>query len=88
MKIPTHLYTLFVYNEILLKKKDIVENILHELKFVNRSEILDALGKLINNYKESSKESAELIEFLNDCGVAYLQQFIISISNTLNDDNN
>ena len=39
LKICTHIYTLFVYNKMLLKKKDTVENILHELKFVNHPEV-------------------------------------------------
>lgn len=78
LKITTHSYTLFVYNKILLKKMDTIENILHDLKFVNRPNVLDAIGNLEQDNIENAEE---VFEFLKDNGVKYIEQFMISNSN-------
>jgi hypothetical protein len=76
LKISTHIYTFFVYNEVLLQRKDTVENILHELKFVNQNNILGTIGKLKPNNIKS-----EVIQTLKDSGVKYLDQYIFFNSN-------
>lgn len=73
LKIATHSYTFFVYNNILLKRKDTVENVLHQLRLVNRPKILGALGTLEQNNVENS---IEVIKYLKDNGVKYLAEFL------------
>jgi hypothetical protein len=47
LKILLHIYTIYVYNVILFKRKDTVENVLEELRFVNREpEILGLIGQM------------------------------------------
>ena len=72
LSIPTHTYTIFVYDEILLKQKDTPENVLHELEFVTKSNILNTLGKLEQNLIHDKKD---IIEILENVGVKYIQQF-------------
>jgi hypothetical protein len=83
LKITTHTYTIFVFNKILLKGKDSVENVLHDLRFCNQPEILDALGQIHFGRIDNDHEIDELLEAV---GVKYLQQFIIYNSNLLDDD--
>ena len=83
LKIPTHAYTIFVYEKILLKRKDNLENILHELKFVNHPTILDALGRLGFGTLENA---ATITDILKAVGVKYIEPFIIHNSNLLSDD--
>lgn len=83
LKISTHTYTIFVFNKILLKRKDSVENILHDLKFCNQPEILNALGQI---QFDTTEHDHELIEYLESTGVKYLPQFLIHNSNLLSDD--
>lgn len=44
LNITTHIYMIFVYNEILLGKRDSVENVLHELRFAEKYELLNTIG--------------------------------------------
>lgn len=83
LKITTHAYTIFVFNKILLKRKDSVENVLHDLRFCNQPEILNALGQI---QPGTTDHDPEIVEFLENAGVKYLQQFIIDNSNLLDDD--
>lgn len=83
LKITTHTYTIFVYNKILLKQKDSVENILHDLKFSNHPDILNALGQIQFGTTEQDHDRVKFLEFI---GVKYLQQFIMHNSNLLSDD--
>lgn len=83
LKLKTHSYTLFVYNKILLKRKDTLENILHDLKFTTHyPEVLDALERL---EQKSLDNEAEVANALEKIGVKYLQEFIIHNSNLLDD---
>ena len=51
LKILLHIYTIYVYNVILFKGKDTVENILEELRFVNgEPKILGLIGQMSVNY--------------------------------------
>lgn len=83
LKIKIHAYTIFVFNKILLKRKDSVENVLSDLRFCNQSEILNALGQI---HFGTTDHPNETVEFLENAGVKYLEQFIIHNSNLLNDD--
>ena len=47
LNIDVHVYTVYVYEIILFKSKDTVENILEELKFVNNSpKILEVIKRM------------------------------------------
>ena len=84
LKVKTHSYTIFVFNKILLKRKDNLENILHELKFTSTYPvILDAIGRIEQGTIENEPE---MTMFLENIGVRYLQQFFIHNSNVLTDD--
>jgi hypothetical protein len=85
LKVPTHTYTLFVYNKILLPQKDSVENVLQEFRVVGQYDTLDALGRL----KEGILDNApQAVGALKERGVQYIDQFMIDNSNLLDDDNN
>jgi hypothetical protein len=75
LKITTHTYTIFVYNQILLKKKDTAENILHELKLANHSGLLGAIGNLEQGNIENAEE---LIQLLKAKGLKYLDDFVLA----------
>ena len=79
LSIPTHTYTIFVYEEILLKQKDIPENVLHELKLVTKSNILSTLGKLEQNLIHDEND---IIEILENIGVKYIRQFHFHFKNS------
>ncbi len=83
LKIPTHAYTIFVYDEILLNEKDSIENVLIDLRLVNKPEILNALGRLIQGDNE---DAAKASEYLKNYSIRYIQQFIMLSSNLLSDD--
>ncbi len=76
LSIPTHIYTIFVYNEILLKRKDLIENIIHELRFVYQFGLLNILGKLELGYLT---DETEIVELLEQFGLKYIQQFLFFI---------
>ena len=74
LNIASHTYTIFVFNNILLKKADSVENVLHEFRFINHDDLLDVIGNLaMNNYKNPK----EVIEKLKASGVKYIDQFVL-----------
>ena len=76
LSLPTHTYTIFVYNEILQKNKDTVENILQELNFVNKPELLEILEKLEEQVLTDENEIIQLLELV---GLKYIEQFILFI---------
>ena len=80
LKIRTHSYTLFVYNNILLKEKDSPENVLLELKMINDYPyILGLLGRMEQGILDNE---SDVIEFLEKIGVRYIQQFKLHNSNS------
>ncbi len=83
LKIETHVYTIFVYEKILLKKKDTVENVLKELRLSNIHENLDLLGRFARGFDENEPD---LEQQLIEKGIRYTQQFLISNSEFLTDD--
>ena len=78
LKVTNHIYTLFVYNKILLEYKDSLENILQELKFTNHPDILNALGRLGQGTLE---DKSTVIDILKAVGVKYIDQFMLDNSN-------
>lgn len=84
LSIPTHVYTIFVYNEILLKKKDLIENITHEFRCVYQFELLDILGKLGLGYLT---DETEIVELLEQFGLKYIQQFLFYAKSSTNYEN-
>lgn len=73
LKIRTHIYTCFVYDEILKKRKDKVENILTDLRFVNDKGYLETIAKIKFRKNE---EHSQLVNYLNKKGVRYINQFL------------
>lgn len=70
LKIITHAYTCFVYDNILLEKKDTIENVLDDLKFVNNPQTLNIIGKInADNYKEKNI-------LLESFKIKYINQYI------------
>jgi len=80
--IETHVYTLFVYNNILMYGQDEPENILSELKLVNNFDLLEITGKM--GYSTDWLESAEKqIAFLEEKGLKYVRQYALDMINYL-----
>ena len=80
--IQTHVYTLFVYNEILMFSQDKPENILEELNFVNNDDLLNTLGKMV--FSSDWTENAENhIVSLENRGLKYIRRFAMGIINDL-----
>ena len=80
--IATHVYPLFVYNNILMYGQDSPENILSELKLVNNSELLDILGKMRGS-TEWIENVEEQITSLEKRGLKYIRQYVMDIINYL-----
>lgn len=78
LSLPTHSYTVFVYEDILLEDKDTVENVLHELKFVSKLGVLGTLGQLEQGAIKNEDETIELLE-IN--GLKYIRQFVFNYKN-------
>ena len=73
LKVSTHVYTIFVYEHILLKRKDSVENILQELKFSDRPQILEALGHIsLRNLDNQT----QVVAALKSMGLKYVDEFL------------
>jgi len=75
LDIPTHIYTLFVYNEILLKKVDSPKSVLDALRKANKSKYLNFLGGLVFTKKYGNAEK-EMFEYLNNNGIKYLDTYL------------
>ena len=79
IQIDLNLYNLFIYNEILLKKKSNVESVIQEFEKIKGKECLSniyQLSQLSKNYEESeyykllkSKELQYLDDFVNWCKI-------------------
>jgi len=69
----THTYTIFVYNNILLKSRDKIENIFKELKLANQPRILHIIGNLAVGNLE---KPLEVIEVLKHLGLKYIDDFV------------
>jgi hypothetical protein len=73
--ISTHIYTYFVYYEVLLKKKDSPASVFEALKLADKSDILNILGilALSNNFDEEEKS---MLDYLNRIGIKYLNEYL------------
>jgi len=80
--IETHVYTLFVYNNILMYNQDVPENILSELKLVNNPDLLDITGRMscTTDWLENAEEQ---IASLEEKGLRYIRQYALDIINYL-----
>ncbi|CAN5621701.1 hypothetical protein BH10BAC3_BH10BAC3_24090 [soil metagenome] len=85
LNIRTHIYTIFVFDKILLPAKDSVENIWKELQLTRDPEVLDYTGKI--GLKEYDFEPhVDYKKLLEAKGLKYLKQFIKSQAELLSDD--
>lgn len=75
LNITTHIYMLFVYNEILLGRQDSAENVLHELRFAEKYELLNTIGKLVMGNHVNSEEALKEIK---GSGLKYIDLFLIN----------
>jgi hypothetical protein len=80
--IETHVYTIFVYKNILMHNQDEPENVLSELKLVNNSDLLDITGKMkfSSDWLENAEEQ---IASLEKKGLKYIRQYALDIINFL-----
>ena len=80
--IQTHVYTLFVYNKILMYAQDEPEKILEELYLVNNDDLLNILGKM--KFTAEWTENAENnIAALEARGLKYIRSYALNIINDL-----
>lgn len=73
--ISTHSYTIFVYENILLARRDKIENVLEELRRANQPRILHVLGSLAEGTME---KPLEVIEALRQLGLRYIDDFAMT----------
>lgn len=75
--ISAHVYTLFVYREILLAKKDHPLSVLEALRLANNPKTLNSLG-IVGLSKKLSDEEIKILNYLKSKGIKYLDQYIAS----------
>lgn len=73
--ITSHLYTLFVYKEILLAKKDHPLAVLEALRLADEPKTLNLLG-IVALTKNFGEEEKKMLEYLNAKGIKYLDLYI------------
>lgn len=73
--ITAHLYTLFVYKEILLAKRDHPLAVLEALRLADDPKTLNLLG-LVALTKNFGEEEKKMLEYLNTKGIKYLDHYI------------
>jgi len=79
--ITTHVYTVFVYENIFMPNKDEPENVLSELKMVNNdSDLLNTIGKMDISTKWL-KNAEKHIASLEKKGLKYIRQYSLDIIN-------
>jgi hypothetical protein len=109
--LDTHTYTIFIYNYILLREEDSIENILQEFSIVREGDLLHWVGMLAEAFQSQQEavydplaarptdrtisitidgevtfvSSCELTELLEQKGLRYINPFLLSLSNLLND---
>ncbi len=75
LKIITHIYSIFVYEEILLKERDTPENVLKELELFNTDDSILFVNKLIESFRIAGEQN---FEKQNISELKYINQFILS----------
>jgi hypothetical protein len=84
LNIRIHIYTIFIYDKILLREEDTVENVWHELQLTRDPEVLDYTGKL--GLKEYDfEEHIDYRKMLQNKGLKYLDHFINTQEHFLSD---
>jgi hypothetical protein len=73
--IITHLYTLFVYKEILLANRDHPLAVLEALRLTNDPRTLKLLG-IVALTKNFGEEERKMLDYLNAKGIKYLDHYI------------
>lgn len=66
--VETHVYTIFIYNEYLLKERDTIDSILQVLKLTNNEGVLHQLGTI-------EQANDDQIRKLEESGLKYVQEF-------------
>jgi hypothetical protein len=80
LKVQQSLYTLFVYDEILMKHKDSIDHIWEELKLCKDEKI----RSLIANLSDSNTDEVALLSMMLEAnGLRYVKQFINEKKNLL-----
>jgi hypothetical protein len=80
--IATHVYTLFVYNKILMHIQDDFQNILEELKTANNPDLLNAVG-LMNFSTDWLQNDEETIAAFEAQRLKYIRRYALEIMNYL-----
>jgi len=80
--IRTHIYTLFVYNKILMYSQDEPNKILEELNLVNNDDLLETIGgmRFTTEWLENAEDSITALEAR---GLKYIRRFAMDIINDL-----
>ena len=79
--IVTHVYTVFVYENILMHNQDEPENILSELKLVNSdTDLLNTIGKMDISTKWLKSAEKHIVS-LEKKGLKYIRQYALAIIN-------
>jgi len=73
--ITAHKYTFFVYNEILLAKRDHPMAVLEALRLADDPKTLNLLG-VVALTKNFGEEEKKMLEFLNAKGIKYLDLYL------------
>lgn len=73
--ITSHLYTQFVYKEILLTKRDNPLSVLAALRLANDPKTLNLLG-IVALCKNFGEEEKKMLEYLNAKGIKYLDIYV------------
>lgn len=73
--ITPHLYTMFVYKEILLAKRDDAASVLAALRLADEPKTLNLLG-IVALTKNFGEEEQKMLEYLNDKGIKYLDHYV------------
>ena len=74
LKIHLHIYTLFIYEHVLLPSRDSLDYILEELYKTKNETLLDAIGRLVQHDAQLSKLAAD---YLEGSQLKYLQAFVL-----------
>jgi len=74
--VTPHVYSIWVYENILLKSRDMVENVLIEFKRLNY-DLLDTIGNM-DNKNEWRKNPEEFIKTMEKKGLIYIRSYVKS----------
>ncbi len=75
LKIRTHIYTLYIYNEILLTGKDSISNVLREYNIIKKD--LDILNEIGILYEEKLYKEHPFYSKLLNLKLKYFEDFIL-----------